>query len=275
MALWIVLTSVLIILLLLVYSRSLLKHHFWVLLGSDHSANNPFKEPKRKSKSTVDSTKRDHILRQNFSLDKIPSELDAVVIGSGIGGLTVAAILAKCGKRVLVLEQCDVAGGCCRTFCVDEGFEFDVGVQSVIGMAKGTTSRLLVDQLCDCEIDWVDVCDTAIFGTKGDLSVNPRTFPIPFGQGTLMRFLLERFPNEESGIRKYCDLLERMKNVGWIMAVLKLLPRWFAWLVLKSGLLRKMVPMVKYWDRSVTDVLNELTDDKDLKAVLAYYSFGK
>ena len=42
-----------------------------------------------------------------FSADRVPAELDAVVIGSGIGGLCVAAIMAKSGKRVLVLEQHD------------------------------------------------------------------------------------------------------------------------------------------------------------------------
>lgn len=38
--------------------------------------------------------------------------LDAIIIGSGIGGLTTAALLARVGWRCLVLEQHDVAGGC-------------------------------------------------------------------------------------------------------------------------------------------------------------------
>jgi len=35
---------------------------------------------------------------------KVPSALDAVVIGSGIGGLTTAVILAKSGKKEFYLQ---------------------------------------------------------------------------------------------------------------------------------------------------------------------------
>ena len=40
--------------------------------------------------------------------------------------MTTAALLAKAGKKCLVLEQHDQAGGCCHTF-IEKGFEFDCG----------------------------------------------------------------------------------------------------------------------------------------------------
>lgn len=61
-----------------------------------------------------------------FVASKVPENLDAVIIGSGVGGLGLAVLLAKVGKKVLVLEQHDRAGGCCHTF-KEKGFEFDVG----------------------------------------------------------------------------------------------------------------------------------------------------
>ena len=55
----------------------------------------------------TDPKERDKVLKQSFSVDRVPSDLDAIVIGSGIGGLTTAALLAKIGRKVLVLEQHD------------------------------------------------------------------------------------------------------------------------------------------------------------------------
>jgi all-trans-retinol 13,14-reductase len=40
------------------------------------------------------------VIKQGFNIDKVPKDLDAIIIGSGIGGLSTASILAKAGKKV-------------------------------------------------------------------------------------------------------------------------------------------------------------------------------
>ena len=84
--------------------------------------------------------------------------LDAIVIGSGIGGMTTAVLLAKTGKRVLVLEQHDQAGGCCHTF-IDKGYEFDVGIHYIGEVNPGNINRTLLDQITEGQLDWAPLED--------------------------------------------------------------------------------------------------------------------
>ena len=68
---------------------------------------------------------------------------DVIVIGSGMGGMTCAALLAALGKRVLVLEQHYVAGGFTHSFKRKE-WTWDVGVHAVGEVTPDSmTGRLL------------------------------------------------------------------------------------------------------------------------------------
>lgn len=63
-----------------------------------------------------------------FSPDKVPSNLDTIVIGSGSGGTSCSNILAQAGQRVLLLEQHEErTGGCTHTFRIN-GCEWDTGL---------------------------------------------------------------------------------------------------------------------------------------------------
>lgn len=60
-------------------------------------------------------------------------DADVIVIGSGLGGLTAAALLARYGKRVIVCESHTIPGGAAHSF-KRQGFEFDSGPSFYCGL---------------------------------------------------------------------------------------------------------------------------------------------
>ena len=107
MEVWLALVALAIVILAVV---GLMQIKSWL---SKSNAPNPFEKDCRKTRKPYihDQKERDKVLKQGFAQSKLPENVDAIVIGSGIGGLTTAAILAKAGRKVLVLEQHDQAGG--------------------------------------------------------------------------------------------------------------------------------------------------------------------
>jgi len=59
------------------------------------------------------------------------ADYDAVVIGAGLGGISTAALLSSNGFKTLVLEQAEMVGGCCSSFC-HQGYKFDTGATMVM-----------------------------------------------------------------------------------------------------------------------------------------------
>src|SRR5688572_25449894 len=81
---------------------------------------------------------------------------DTIIIGSGISGLSLAAILSKDGQKVLVLEQHYVIGGCTHTF-TRKKYEWDIGLHYVGGVGTDTELKRIYDYVCDIPIKWSDM----------------------------------------------------------------------------------------------------------------------
>ncbi len=79
---------------------------------------------------------------------------DTIVIGSGMGGLTVASLLAQiAGQRVLLLERHFKAGGFTHSFKRDH-YEWDVGLHYVGEMQPGRLNRRIMDLVTGHKVDW-------------------------------------------------------------------------------------------------------------------------
>ena len=89
------------------------------------------------------------------TLHETPAEsYDAVIIGSGIGGLAAGSLLAQLGgRRVCVLERHFTLGGFTHAF-TRRGYHWDVGLHYVGQMGKGEQSRRLMDLVTGGEVDW-------------------------------------------------------------------------------------------------------------------------
>ncbi len=83
---------------------------------------------------------------------------DYVVIGSGMGGMTTAALLAKAGRRVLVLEQHYVPGGFTHTF-KRKRWQWDVGVHAIGEVDRRAMVGRILAALTDERLDWASLGD--------------------------------------------------------------------------------------------------------------------
>ncbi|CAG0899454.1 unnamed protein product [Darwinula stevensoni] len=217
----------------------------------------------------ADQKLRDKVLKQGFSSDKVPHDLDAIVIGSGIGGLSAAALLAKAGKKVLVLEQHDQAGGSCHTF-IEKGYEFDIGIHYVGGFGETDFNRILFDQLTDGQLEFVltdpvyDVVKLRYHSEK------KASYDICYPKDRWICNLKKQFPGEEEAIDKFVRYIREASKSKIALGVVKFLPLWLAKIVVKLGVIDWFIPYSKWASRSIQSVLEELTDNKDLRAAFTY-----
>lgn len=189
---------------------------------------------------------------------RLDGQYDAIVIGSGIGGLTTAASLSEMGQKVLVLEQHYTAGGFTHAYS-REGYEWDVGVHYIGDVGYPTMSRKLFDFVSNNNLKWATmdkVYDRIFLGEE--------SFDLIAGKEPFRKEMHKRFPNEKEAINKYLVMLGKAnKGMRWF-SIGKLLRPWQQELMMP--LFKLLLP--SNFNRTTYDVLKELTSDEKLIAVL-------
>lgn len=239
-----------------------------------------FKKPSPFSASSVrpaeplelDQKKRDKVLKQGFTKEKIPANLDAIIIGSGIGGMTAAATMAKSGKKVLVLEQHDVAGGCCHTF-TEKGFEFDVGLHYFGQLHENGLLKVAMDQISEGQLEFVELpqhFDSIVIDDKG----KRRDYPILSGRVEMEQNLKKLFPNDVKAVEEFFKVMKLTARKTPLMAILKIIPQWFALFLIKSGIANLISSIFRLSDFNATEMNYKLTSNKDLHLIFSYFFYG-
>ena len=185
---------------------------------------------------------------------------DAIVIGSGIGGLTVAALLSKhAGKRVLVLERHYTAGGYTHGFH-RPGYEWDVGVH-YIGEVRHASSpvRVAFDHLTEGALHWSPMPDV-----YDRFNIGGRMYEFPAGVERFQEQLIAYFPADAAAIRDYVAAVNAARKSSGLYFAEKAMPGPVARVV--GGLMR--APFLRWAGRTTLDVLQGLTKNQELIGLL-------
>jgi all-trans-retinol 13,14-reductase len=191
---------------------------------------------------------------------KLPDHWDAIVIGSGIGGLTAAVLLALHGrKRVLVLERHYEVGGFTHTFR-RPGYEWDVGLH-YIGQVQDDRSRIrrAFDHVTAGQVQWQampEVYDPFIF--------EDQTFDFVAGLERFRRDLKQSFASEARAIDGYIAAVQTCNRASAFYYAEKAIPVRAA--AIAGGLMR--APYMRWAKRTTRDVLEAFTSNRELIGVL-------
>src|SRR5690606_17420266 len=177
---------------------------------------------------------------------------DIIVIGSGLGGLVCATILAKEGLKVLVLEKNNQYGGNLQTFVRDRCI-FDTGVHYIGGLEKGQNLYQYFHYLGIAEKLRLKRMDRDGFD-KVTFDDDPTEYPYAQGGANFVEQLSRHFPDERNGIQRF---YAKMKEVCQSFPLYRLNAE-------ETYQLNEDTLGLK-----VSDVINRCTANRKLRAVLA------
>ena len=207
---------------------------------------------------------------------------DVIIIGSGLGGLSCGATLAKNGKKVLVLEQHELIGGCATCFkrkgmLIDAGLhEMDFGsektdMKHIVFKKLGLFEKITLVPLPSA---WsVKVLDSksggADFDEANSNKAKTQDFLIP--HKSTKEALISYLTKKKKGLEKYFKKLNFQARLNYKFPFeMGFLEFFFAPLHTLFFLTLSAIRQ-----RKVGDMLNKLIKDSKLKKILninmAYY----
>ena len=185
---------------------------------------------------------------------------DAIVIGSGIGGMAAAAALSKLDHKVLLLEQYRTLGGLTHSFS-HEGFTWDAGIHYLSDVAPGEPGRDILDWLSDTPIDFEpmgSVYDNLHIGKAEPLSLSR-----PYEAQEMD--LKDRFPEDAKAIEAWTAALREGRDTIFKILLTRAMPELYG-----DALQWWNSRAIKRWcNRTTEEVIADITTNPELAAAFA------
>jgi all-trans-retinol 13,14-reductase len=179
---------------------------------------------------------------------------DAIVVGSGIGGLAAASVLSQIHKmRVLLLEKHYVLGGFTHTFS-RKGYTWDVGLHYVGQMGPDDSIRRASDFITQGQVEWKKM--QSPFETfrypefRLDVSDDPKAY---------LEELARLFPDDAENLKKY---FKDIKRIPFVVG-LQFLPGWMR-ILMKPFIWRRS----QLAQKTVASYLQDTIQDPKLRSLL-------
>lgn len=193
---------------------------------------------------------------------------DAIVVGSGIGGLVAGGLAARSGRRILVLEKNPTWGGAAGVYELG-GLTIESSLHELDGLDAEDPKLPILERLeVAAGVRFVELGD--LWEVRGPALGEP--FVMPAGLQAAREATDARFPHHRAALNEYFDRIAELRRALALAVRHQRDPRWW----LRHGA-RTLLPFVRQQRLSLADVLRRLFGaDEAVKqalcANLIYYS---
>lgn len=201
----------------------------------------------------------------------MPRHFDAIVIGSGLGGLVAGALYARTGHKVLILERNQTFGGAATVY-QHGALSIEASLHEIDGLDREDPKTPILRSLgLDRDIAFVDVGD--LHEVRSQLLREP--FVLPHGLDAALAATKRRFPDHAKGLDAYFERICTVRHAVLTMSEHRDDRGWWLW----SGLTLpwRLWPLIRDRHSTLSEVLQRLFgDDEAVKLALvpniAYYT---
>jgi phytoene dehydrogenase-like protein len=189
---------------------------------------------------------------------------DVIIVGAGLGGLAAGAKLSREGKKVLMVEQHNVVGGCATAFGRQRTMRFEVGLHEMNGINEPRKQEMLKDLGVWDKVEFIRVPEFYRV-IRGDLDV-----VVPDDIEGAKASLIANFPQEKKALNQFFKDITGIRTQTYR----------YRWSKLKKMLLTPVMPillskLIKFRKTTIGHYLDSITENDDLKlsliANLGYY----